>query len=605
MDWPTGYGRVRGGPLLLIFIASIAMFALVPRSLLAAGLLVVATSPVLAEDRTAAELLPGTVVAYAELPEPKRIIDTILDHPLAAEVQAHPDYQQALASPQYERFQSIVKAVEDKLGMPYRQAVSQLVQGGIHVGFDLPTQGIIVLARAADEKCAAQARDTALELVRAEAQRQGQGDPVKTDDHRGIPLYEIGEGRLAVAGPWIIAASKPLLLRLTLNNYLAKDASLSDDEQFQQAHAGKPADAAAWGYVDLRLLRDFGVLQQALSQKSDNPAIELIAGGIVGSIPTAPYVTASLALDAGGVRLAASLPSDVKAASVKREFYLGKDGAGQAPPLLAPSETILSLSTYRDFASMWRHAPDLFNEKINADFAQAESGLMTIFAGQNFRDDILGNLEPQMQLVVARQRFPQGGVTPAMKLPAVAVVMHMKNHEETTRIFKVTFQSVVGFLNVAGAQNRLAPLDLNMERTKESLMVAAEYLPPKDEKVRQAAPPNFNASPTIVFVGDKVVLSSAKPLALELAQSLGQQPAATPGVNTALEADNQILQAILADNREPLIAQNMLEEGRDRAAAEKNIDLVLAILKHFDRSSLKLTTDGGKIELALDVRLKQ
>ncbi|HZL91586.1 MAG TPA: hypothetical protein VFB96_24665 [Pirellulaceae bacterium] len=582
------------------------MFWLVRSPLLAAGLLLALVSASQAADeRTAADLLPGTVVAYGEVRETKRIIDTVLDHPLAAELKAHPNYQQALATPQYERFQAVVKAVEGKLGIPYRQAVSELVQGGIHIGFDLPTQGVIVLSKAADEKCAAKARDAALELVRAEAQRQGQGDPIKTDDHRDIPLYEIGEARIAVAGPWIIASNKPLLLRLTLNNFLAKDASLSDDDQFKKALASRPQNAAAWGYVDLRLLRDFGVLKKALSQKSDNPAIELIAGGVVGGLPTAPYVTAGVELDATGVRLTAALPSDVKAAAGKREFYLGKDGGGQAPPLLKPSETILSLATYRDFASMWRNAPDLFDEKVNAGIAQAESNLMTIFAGQNFRDDILGNLEPQMQLVVARQKWPQAGVTPAMKLPAVAVVMQMKNPEETTRIFKVTFQSVVGFLNVAGAQNRLAPLDLNMERSKDSLLVAAEYLPPKDEKVRVAAPPNFNASPTIVFVGNKVILSSAKPLALELAAGLDKQPAATPGVNSAIEADNQILQSILADNREPLIAQNMLEQGRDRAAAEKNIDLVLAILKHFDKSSLKLTTDGGKIELALDVRLKQ
>ena len=582
------------------------MFWLLRSALLAGCLLVaLAVPPVWSDERAAADLLPGTVVAYAELPQPQRIIDTVLDHPLAGQVQSHPDYQRALTTPQYERFLAVTKAVEEKLGLPYRQAVTNLIEGGIHIGFDLPTQGVIVLAKAADEQCAAKARDTALEMIRAEAQRQGQPDPIKTDDHRDIPLYQIGEGRLAVAGRWIIVSNKPLLLRLTLNNFLAKDASLSDDEQFRQALAGRPGNAAAWGYVDLRLLRDFGILKQALSQKSDNPAIELIAGGIVGGLPSAPYATAAVELDASGVRLTAVLPSDVKAAAGKREFYLGKDAAGQAPPLLKPEGTILSLSTYRDFASMWRNAPDLFNEKINADLAQAESNLMTIFAGQNFRDDILGKLEPQMQLVVARQTWPQEGVTPAMKLPAVAVVMQMKNHQETTRIFKVTFQSVVGFLNVAGAQNRLAPLDLNMERTKESLMVAAEYLPPKDEKARSEAPPNFNASPTIVFVGDKVILSSAKPLALELADGLGKQPAATTGINTAIEADNQILQAILADNREPLIAQNMLEEGRDRAAAERNIDLVLAILKHFDKSSLKLRTDGGKLELALDVRLKK
>src|SRR5688500_1095471 len=108
---------------------ALAMFWLVSRPLLAAGLLLFAIAGATAEDRTAAELLPGTVVAYAELPDPKRIIDTILDHPLAAEVRAHPDYQQALASPQYERFQSIVKAVEEKLGAPYRQTATKLIDG--------------------------------------------------------------------------------------------------------------------------------------------------------------------------------------------------------------------------------------------------------------------------------------------------------------------------------------------------------------------------------------------------------------------------------------------------------------------------------------------
>lgn len=566
-------------------------------------LLLVRSSP--AEERTAAELLPGTVVGYAEVTQPKQAIDTILDHPLTKEVLQHPSYQQALSSPQYQQFLAVVKVVEEKLGMEYRQAVGSLTQGGVYAGFDLPTQGVIVLAKGEDENLAKKARDLVLEMARAEAQRQNQPDPVKTDDHRGIPLHQIGEARLAVCGPWIAVSNKPLPLRLVLNNYLAKDTSLADDEQFKTARQARPQGAAAWAYLDLRLVREFGVLKTLAGRKSDNPGIELIAGGVVAALPAAPYVAASLELDANGLKLTGTLPSDVKAAAGKREFYLGAGGAGQAPPLLKPAETVLSLSTYRDFASMWRNAPDLFDEKVNAGLAQAESNLMTIFAGRNFRDDILGNLEPQMQLVVTRQKFPQGGVTPAMKLPAVAVVMQMKNHEETTRIFKVTFQSVVGFLNVAGAQNRLAPLDLNMERSKELLMVSAEYLPPKDEKVREAAPPNFNASPTIVFVGDKVILSSAKPLALELAASIGKQLPATPGVNTALESDNRVLRTLLSDNREPLIAQNMLEQGHDRAAAEKNIDLALALLGYLDKSSLKLTTEGGRLELSFEVRLAE
>ena len=67
--------------------------------------------------------------------------------------------------------------------------------------------------------------------------------------------------------------------------------------------------------------------------------------------------------------------------------------------------------------------------------AEAESGLATFFGGRNFRDEILGNLQPGLQLVVARQQFPQAGVTPAIKLPAAAVVLRAAG--ERTRVLGV------------------------------------------------------------------------------------------------------------------------------------------------------------------------
>ena len=83
-----------------------------------------------------------------------------------------------------------------------------------------------------------------------------------------------------------------------------------------------------------------------------------------------------------------------------------------------------------------------------------------------------------MQVVVARQEFPQDGVTPAIKLPAAAVVVRMKKPEETARIFKITFQSAVGFLNVVGGMNGIDPLDLNSEKVGDALVVSSDYLPP-------------------------------------------------------------------------------------------------------------------------------
>jgi hypothetical protein len=252
---------------------------------------------------------------------------------------------------------------------------------------------------------------------------------------------------------------------------------------------------------------------------------------------------------------------------------------------------------------MWKHAPDLFNDEVNAKFVEAEGGLKTLFAGRDFRDDILGNLQPGMQIVAVRQQYKAGDIVPAIKLPAIAMVMQMKNPAETARIFKVTYQSFIGFINIAGGQNGIDPLDLNSEKIGDALVVSAEYLPPDDEKTRQAAPPQFNASPTAAFVGDKFILSSTKPLALELVELVKKAPAAPGGTNTALRIDGQIAQAVLDDNRESLITQNMLERGHDRAAAEQQITGLLAAAKQLAATTLRLMQNAGELRLDWEVKL--
>jgi hypothetical protein len=340
-----------------------------------------------------------------------------------------------------------------------------------------------------------------------------------------------------------------------------------------------------------------------LNKKSDNPPAELLAGGTLGALPDAPYVTAALEVSPTRIKLTSSLPCETKSVAKSREFYLGPEATGAAPPLLKPAGTLLALSAYRDFASLWRHAPDLFDEGINAKFAEAESGLTTFFAGRNFRDDILAKIEPGLQLVVTRQEFPQEGITPAIKLPAVAAVFRMRQPAETTRILKVTFQSAVGFINIAGGMNGVDPLDVNSEKVGEALVVAGTYLPPKEEKSRGEAELHYNASPTVAFVGDRFILSSARPLALELVKQAGASASGDTGINTRVELDAVVGQAALAENRGPLIAQNMLEKGHDRSAAEREIDRLLKALQSLSASSLALHVADSRLELVWQIDL--
>lgn len=569
---------------------------------LAAVVLCSGISGLLAAEKTASQLLPSSVVAYVEIPGSAKLIDSVLDHPLAKEIEAHPDYQKYLQSPQYQQYQEVVKVVEGKLGMPLRTAATTLTAEGIYLGGDLATQGVVLLIKSSDEKCTAKAQESFVELARAQAAQEGRGDPIKVEKEGDTDVYILGEARYATHGSWLIVSNKQLLLSAVLNNFGDESSSLAQDSQFQTVYKQRPEGATLWSYVDFRLIRAAGLLKELAKRKSDNPVLELLAGGVIAAFPDAPYVTGTLDFDGQKLGLSLAMPANVPAAARRREFYFSADGNGNAPPLLAPKQAILSLSTYRDFGSMWRNAPDLFNEQVNAGFAEAETGLSTFFSGRNFRDEILGNLQPGMQLVVARQEYKD--VVPALKLPAGAIVVRMKNPEETARIFKITFQSAIGFLNVIGGMNGVDPLDVNAERSDGLVVVAAEYLPPKDEKLRHAAPPQFNVSPTAIFFGDKFILASSKPLAMEVLESVRKEPAVDNQVNTEITSDLAVLHQILIDNTESLVTQNLLEKGHDRAAAEKEIKGLLDALAHLKSTSLKLLADEKSLKFSWDVELK-
>jgi hypothetical protein len=561
------------------------------------------TTSVAAAEKTAQDLLPASTVGYLEIAQPGKLIDVVLDHPLAVEIEKQPEYQRLLRSPQYEQFRSLLKRFEEQLGTPWRKAAASLTTGGLYFGFDLPTQGVVGLAQAADEKLAEKARDALLELARSTASAGGKNDPVKEDEHRGVKIYELGDAHLAVCGKWLVATNKRPLIWMVLENYLTASSSLGADEQFRMVSSARGPQPATWLYVDLRVLRAIGPFRSGASKKSDNPPLEVVAGGIIGAVPDAAYVTASLQLDASRLKLTATLPCNPRAVAKTREFYLGPEAAGAAPPLLHPNRTLLAISTYRDFASLWRNAPDIFDQKINAQMVETESRLTTFFAGRNFRDDILGNVEPGIQLVAVRQEFPQGGITPAIKLPAGALVARMKKPEETARMFKISFQSLIGFLNIAAAGQGIGPLEMNTEKLGGALVISSQYLPPTKAEARTEAPLQYNASPTIAFVGDRFILSSSRQLALELAEQLQQESTTASSLNTVVALDAKVGQAALADNRNSLVAQNMLSRGHDRAAAEDETDRLLKALKFLDSASLRLTTGEDKLQLTAEVVL--
>ncbi|MBT5017798.1 MAG: hypothetical protein HON04_03565 [Planctomicrobium sp.] len=266
---------------------------------------------------------------------------------------------------------------------------------------------------------------------------------------------------------------------------------------------------------------------------------------------------------------------------------------------------LFGLSAYRDFSQMWLRAGDLFNAQVNDGIAQADSNLSTFFSGKDFGEDILGALSPQIQFIAARQNYPEDRPIPAIKIPAFALLAEMKDPESTTREFRRIYQSFIGFFNVIGAMEWNPQFDLDFESLENGELISAAPIPLVGEEQNKQAKINYNFSPTVAFVGDQLIISSASNLARSIAQSERPKDNPKTDINTEMKLVGPVLQSALADNKSHLIAQNMLKDGHTREEAEKQIGLLLEVAKLFDSASLKLMTNDSQMSLRIGVELKE
>src|SRR5262249_4947604 len=140
----------------------------------------------------------------------------------------------------------------------------------------------------------------------------------------------------------------------------------------------------------------------------------------------------------------------------------------------------------------------------------------------------------------------------------------------------------------------VGPLEMNTEQVGRALVISSQYLPPIKAGSETEAALQYNASPTIAFVGDKVILASARPLALALIENVQKDSPPAGGINTQLAIDGRTARTALIENRGPLVARNMLDKGHGKEAAELEIDGLLALLQHLSAVSLKFAADDSR-----------
>ena len=265
-----------------------------------------------ADDRSAAQLLPATTLVYVEIPEPKKLVELVFDHPMRKKLEAMDQYKAFKASPQYTQLMAGVAIFEKQVDMKWREAIEAVAGGGMTLAFDPTTNGVVILIKADDLKKMEQVRDGVFNFVRATA---GKNDPLKPNNYRGIDTYKgPGGGGFAIHGKWIILTNNKDLGQQVLDTIIDNPKqTLATDKEFAAAKAmatGRSSSNTSagdlptlWTFARIAGVRDAGLLNALMKEKSDNPGAELILGGLQETIKHANYATAALRLKHDEIRL--------------------------------------------------------------------------------------------------------------------------------------------------------------------------------------------------------------------------------------------------------------------------------------------------------------
>lgn len=554
-------------------------------------------------DCSATELLPPTTVAVVQASDFGSAIETILNHPLRRRVESLPAYSEVLKSEALGQLKLGVAGFETSMGKPWKIAIETLTDGGITIALDSSTNGFALLIKSSDVDMLERLQRFLLALGQMQ---QGKLSAIEQGDYRGFTAYALGnELKLVLLNHWMLITNKSDLGKLIIDQYLDREnESLHSSETFsiavkeQNLHLQGSESTLMSAYVDVAAFRSAGIAKPLYSEKSDNPLAEVLLGGVIANLRHTAFLTAALTVNNSGAHLQLSSPHQ-RDWEPPREYFFGDQQLAVAPSLLEVENRLFAMSAHRDLSQMWLRSDDLLTDQANEGIAQADSQLTTFFSGRDFGGEILAAIDGGVQIVGQSQDFSDMLPRPAIKLPAFAIQFRMKKPEETAPEFRRLFQSFIGFLNVVGAMDGQPQFDLDMESIGAAKLFTATYIAAPDKRESIDAPINYNFSPAIAFAGDKVIFSSTVPLARELATLMVSDSTETANRNTDFLFDASTLNQILKDNQSQLVANNMIEKGHDKQAADTEINLLLELVGMFQDFKADLDVKAEKVVLNL------
>jgi hypothetical protein len=548
--------------------------------------------------------VPKEAVVAVEVERPKALIDFLAGPKATTLVTSNPAYKAALAGPQLQGMIQLVRYLEMQTGTDWRSGLAKLLEGGATMAL-LPGGGLVLIVDSGDAAMLEKVHNVFLDGARGEAAKQGKPDPVESHNVQGVTTWSLaGTSVHAVLDRRLVWASTPAAFEAVLEHRTHADrAGLDSSAGYQAARKAVGSQAVATGYADVAVLKSIPQID-ALVQPSDNPLTVLLMAGMKQAVKQSKWLGLGLRINGESLALDAFMDGKTGTTAAEAGFAAPPAGKG-ALPLLEVPRRLAGMSLYRDLNGFYSAKDQLFPERTSG-IIFFENMMGIFFSGRDINSEVFAETRPEVQFVMAEQKFDPAVGTPDVKLPAFALVIPSKHPEEFGRVVEEAWQKAVGLISVTRGQQ--AEPGLIMDRVTHAdvkFTVATNAAGKNDDKAH--LPSRFNFSASMARVGDTFILSSTEGLARDLIDALKKTPSATAkplvGTDSVVVAEGTQIGSILAANRETLVARNMVEKGNTRAKAEGEVDSYTTIVKLARRAQFTAGVRDGLSRYTLSVDL--
>jgi len=558
-----------------------------------------------------AKLVPQDAAVYVEVSDASRLVDRLLAPDIVRTLGSIDQFRQFTESNDFTQLRAVVTFLEARLGTTWRQAIGDLTGGGAVFAVKPGSPDyVLVMLRAKDPKLLHRTNDLLIELVENDAKDKGRESPVKSRDYKGVKAWSLDKNEFhTIVDDTIIFTNKQDGLKAVIEMAAGEGPrAITESATWKEARARQGEDRIGWAMVRLDMLRQAGVAKDIYQEKAADAGIPIFLGGLGRVLSRAEYATASLVLNDQRMALRFDVPRDGSDwPEAYRGFYAAKPGEEAAEPL-RPAGTIASLSFYRDLKAMWDARDQLVTPEVLPQFTELENNLGNVlFGGREFANEVLGEFGPRFRVVAATQDYKRVKVAPDIKVPAFALVMELNHPDEFGKELLVSYQSLMGLVNLGLGQQNQPRFMVSTENYKGFPVHGARFLQRAAGEGDKGVHLRYNFSPAVTIAGRYFVVGSTVEIVQDVIDALGDTsaPPKTTPHNVIAEVNVARLIEVLEQNREPIVNQNIVDDGNTREQAEAEFGLALKLVGLLRKGQFTWTAEPKSMHVELSVDFEQ